>query len=162
MRHAEAERPGFCAEDRQRPLTETGRQDQERVVRLLAPLLQPLDHLLTSPFLRARQTADITAAAVSCAQPVEETAILAEDCTVGNVVNLLHGYAGDARLLCVGHEPNMSRLSAVFLDGDGHSAIAFQPGSVMGLTFHGHPLPGRGTLRFFFRPADLLSLRLSC
>jgi len=158
MRHAEAERSTRYAEDRQRPLTEKGQREQQVVVRCLAPLLQPLDHLLSSPFLRARQTADITAAAVRCATPVEETSILAEDCTIGAVLHLLQAYPRDARILCVGHQPHMSGLSAIFLDGAGHSSMAFQPGSVLGLTFAGHPIAGRGTLRFFLRSADLLRL----
>jgi phosphohistidine phosphatase len=118
-----------------------------------------LDHLLSSPVLRARQTADIAAAAIRCATPVEETPILADACTVGAVLNLLQQYPPDARLLCVSHEPYMSRLSAVFLDGEGRSAIAFRPGSVLGLTFHGHPTPGRGMLRFFWQPQDLVALQ---
>jgi hypothetical protein len=52
----------------------------------------------------------------------------------------------------------MSKLSAVFLDGEGRSTIAFQAGAVLGLAFSGFPMPGRGTLRFFLRPADVLLL----
>jgi hypothetical protein len=44
------------------------------------------------------------------------------------------------------------------LDGEGRSAIAFQPGAVLGLTFQSHPVLGRGTLRFFLRPVDILAL----
>ena len=158
MRHGEAERPGGHTEDRLRPLTAHGHATQQRVAQALASLMQPLDHLLSSPVLRARQTADIAAAAIQCATPVEDTEILADACTVGGVLNLLQQYPRDARILCVSHEPYTSRLSAVFLEGEGRSAIAFQPGSVLAMTFHGHPTPGRGTLRFFLQPQDLLSL----
>jgi phosphohistidine phosphatase len=158
MRHAEAESPALYAEDRQRPLTERGYQHQQQTVHVLAPLLQPLDHLLTSPILRARQTADLTARAVTCTTPVAETPILADACTPGAVLNLLQAYAQNARILCVGHEPHMSHLSALFLDGEGRSKLAFQPGSVLGIAFPGHPRPGRGVLRFFLQPADVLQL----
>jgi phosphohistidine phosphatase len=156
MRHAEAEKAAFYSDDYQRPLTEQGRHQQRLVVRALAPLLKPLDHLLCSPLLRARQTADLVAEALQFTGQIEETTILGGDCTVGAVLNLLQGYPRGSRILCVGHEPDMSRLSAVFLDGEGRSALAFQPGSVIGLAFPGHPVPGRSTLRFFVRPADLL------
>ncbi len=93
MRHGIAASPQFYdGSDRQRPLTEEGTQQHEEVIRILAPLLQPLDHLLTSPYIRARQTANITAAAVTCANPVEETDLLADDCTLGNVIHLLKQY----------------------------------------------------------------------
>jgi phosphohistidine phosphatase len=158
MRHAEAESRDLYADDRQRPLTPLGHQQHQRVVRALKSLLQPLDHLLTSPVLRARQTAEIVAATVSCATAVQETSVLAEACTVDAVLQLLQGYPHQARLLCVGHEPHMSKLSAVLLDGEGHSAIAFQVGSLLALTFSDYPIPGQGTLRFFLRPADVLLL----
>lgn len=158
MRHAEAESPQRYAEDRLRPLTAQGQARHQIVVRVVAPLLQPLDHLLTSPILRARQTADITATSVKCARPVEETSLLAEACSLGNVLSLLQDYAPDARILCVGHEPHMSRLAAAFLGGAGRSAFAFEPGAVIGMTFRGHPAPGFGILRFFLRPTDVLLL----
>ena len=55
MRHAEAEPRQPSADDFQRPLTAQGRAQQRLVVRALAPILQPLDHLLSSPLVRARQ-----------------------------------------------------------------------------------------------------------
>ncbi len=160
MRHAVADSPQFYDRDWQRPLTEQGAQQHHQAIRVLAPLLTPLDHLLTSPLVRARQTADITATAVACASPIEETSILGEDCSLGNILHLLGQYALDARLLCIGHEPHMSRLSAVFLDGEGRSGIRFQPGAVIGMSFRGHPQPGGGVLRFFIQPADVLQLSL--
>lgn len=63
-------------------------------------------------------------------------------------------------MLCIGHEPYMSRLSAVFLDGEGRSAISFQPGAIASMSFRGHPQPGRGVLCFFLQPADVLRLAL--
>jgi phosphohistidine phosphatase len=158
MRHAEAESRDLYPDDGERPLTERGRQQQERVVSALIPLLQPLHYLLSSPLRRARQTAAIVATAMQGGPVVEETSVLAGDCTLGTVLDLLHRYPRDARLLCVGHEPHMSKLSAVFLDGEGHSTIAFQAGALLGLTFSGHPTPGRGTLRVFLRPAEVLLL----
>jgi phosphohistidine phosphatase len=158
MRHAEAERRERYSNDHHRPLTEQGRQTQSLVARALVSVLQPLHHLLSSPLVRARQTADIVAAALPFDGQVEETAILGADCTAGAVLRLLQGYPRDTRILCVGHEPDMSRLSAICLDGGGHSTIAFQPGAIIGLAFQGYPEPGRGILRFFLRPADLLSM----
>ncbi len=67
-------------------------------------------------------------------------------------------YPPRARVLCVGHEPHMSRVSAVLLDAEGRSDFSFQPGSVVSMTFRGHPQSGQGTLRFFLQPADVLLL----
>ena len=158
MRHAEAEKRERYPDDHRRPLTAEGHQEQRLVARALVPVLQPLHHLLSSPLLRARQTADLVAEALRFPGQVEETAVLGGDCTVGAVLTLLQGYPREARLLCVGHQPAMSRLAATFLDGEGRSALAFQPGAIVGLTFSGYPTPGRGILSLFLRPADVLSL----
>jgi phosphohistidine phosphatase len=158
MRHATAEARERYSDDFQRPLTAEGRHNHQLVARLLVPLLQPVHHILSSPLVRARQTADIVAEAVQFSGQVHETPVLGGDCTVGAVLDLLHSYTREARILCVGHEPDMSRLAAVFLDGEGRSAIAFQPGAVLGVAFPGHAAPGRGVLRLFLRPAEALSL----
>jgi phosphohistidine phosphatase len=158
MRHAEAEPRQHSTDDFQRPLTAQGRAQQRLVVRALTPILQPLDHLLSSPLVRARQTADIVADTLRFPGTIEETPVLGADCTIGAVLQLLQAYPRQARLLCVGHEPDMSRLSAVFLDGEGRSAMAFQPGTLIGLSFPGHPAPGQGSLRLFFPPAEVLAL----
>ena len=99
MRHAEAEPRERYADDFQRPLTAQGRAQQYLVVRALAPILQPLDHLLSSPLVRARQTADIVADTLQFPGPVEETAVLGADCTIGAVLQLLQRYPRQARLL---------------------------------------------------------------
>jgi phosphohistidine phosphatase len=158
MRHAEAEPREHYGADEQRPLTDAGRATQRRVAQALSPLLLPLGHLLSSPILRARQTADIVAEALPFTGQIEETSVLGSECTVGAILHLLQGYPPHVRILGVGHEPHMSQISAVFLDGEGHSTIAFQPGSVIGLTFQGRPMPGRGTLRCFLRPVEVLAL----
>lgn len=160
MRHGEAEPRERYQEDQQRPLTSTGRETQRQVACALRPILQPLNHLLSSPILRARQTADIVAEALQFAGSIEETNLLGSECTVGAVLQLLQDYPHTARILCVGHEPDMSQLSAALLDGEGRSALSFQPGSVISLVFQRQPELGRGTLRLFLRPSDLLRMAL--
>jgi phosphohistidine phosphatase len=158
LRHARAEDSHLYSHDQQRPLSEIGRREQIHIAQVLAPLLRPLDYVLSSPLIRARQTADITAAALQFSQIIVETSALGENCTVGGVMALLEQYPPQSRLLCVGHEPFMSRLSAVFLDGAGHSMTDFQRSAIIGLHFPGHPAPGMGTLHLFLRPADMLAL----
>jgi phosphohistidine phosphatase len=158
LRHAQAEDPHLYAYDHQRPLSDQGRHEQQRIAQVLALLLSPLDYLLSSPLLRARQTAEITAAAMPFPCAMTETALLGEDCSVGNVVKLLQQYPPQARLLCVGHEPFMTRLSASFLNAASPRAVDFPRSALLGLHFPGHPEPGLGTLRVFLHPADMLAL----
>lgn len=161
LRHArpEAQNSERYPDDRQRPLSEAGRQEHRRVIRAVAPLLQPLDHILSSPLVRARQTAALTAEVLSWNGQVHETSVLGEAHSTGAMLALLHNYSSQARLLCIGHAPDMGRLAAFFLDGEGRSRSDFQQGALMGLTFAGAPAPGRGTLCFFLRPVDILHMQ---
>ena len=161
MRHGVAAAQSPYVDDDQRPLTPQGEQQQRLVVQALTPLLQPLDHLLSSPLRRARQTADIVAETLQLRGAVEETSVLARDCSMLALLRRLEAYPRQARLLCVGHEPHMSRLAVGFLAEQGRGAIAFQPGSVIGLAFPGAPAPGNGMLLFFLRPVDVLSITAS-
>jgi broad specificity phosphatase PhoE len=59
IRHAEAAEPGTAGanRDEDRPLTDSGREQGRVVARALRRAGVRLDHLLTSPLVRARQTA---------------------------------------------------------------------------------------------------------
>ncbi len=65
MRHAEAGEADArrWPDDRQRPLSERGHREHALVAVALARMGVRFDRLLTSPLVRARQTAEITAAA---------------------------------------------------------------------------------------------------
>lgn len=76
LRHARAEDAHLYSHDHQRPLSERGRHEQVHIAQVLAPLLRPLDYVLSSPLVRARQTADITAAALQFSQIIVETSAL--------------------------------------------------------------------------------------
>ncbi|WP_305816242.1 phosphohistidine phosphatase SixA [Photobacterium leiognathi] len=55
MRHGEAE--NFAASDAERPLTERGSRQSKQMAEMLSQqLVQPLDMVLVSPYLRAQQT----------------------------------------------------------------------------------------------------------
>ncbi|HKE11212.1 MAG TPA: histidine phosphatase family protein, partial [Myxococcota bacterium] len=75
VRHGEAEehRPG--RRDEERELTRQGKAEFEQVVAGLAALGVRLDAILTSPLIRARQTAEILARALPGPAPVASDAL---------------------------------------------------------------------------------------
>lgn len=158
LRHARPEPhdTSLYPEDWQRPLTVYGRQEHSLMMQALAPLLMPLDHLLCSPLVRARQTAELTATLLHFPGAIEETSLLGADYSPGAMLRHFQTYPRHARLLCVGHAPELRQFAAVCLDGEGRSTVALQQSALLGLTFPGHPLPGAATLRFFLCPEDLL------
>jgi len=117
VRHAEAA-PG--EPDSLRPLTSAG----EAAARALAGRLaaEHLDAVLSSPLLRARQTAEQIARAARLTVEVDER--LAPGATAAGVREAISG-RGDS-VVTVGHQPDCSEI---FLDltGEGRN---FAPGAV--------------------------------
>jgi phosphohistidine phosphatase len=102
VRHAKA---AAGEPDALRPLSEAGRE----AARLLAELLaeQHPDAVVTSPLLRARETADAIAAAAGVSAVVDER--LAPGATVEAVRDAVTG-RGET-VVAVGHQPDCSRIA---------------------------------------------------
>jgi phosphohistidine phosphatase len=115
VRHAEAE-PG--EPDELRRLTSAGRDQARRVGdRLRADGIDP-DAVLTSPLLRARQTAEELG--LGPAEPVER---LAPGATAEDVRGAIAGRG--STVVVVGHQPDCGRVAAALGDG---IEPAFPPG----------------------------------
>lgn len=111
LRHAEAEPHGTRA-DAQRRLTERGEQQARAAGLALTQLAASFELILFSPKVRASQTAELAAEGWSdqarSLMSVHEE--LAGGFEAGQALELLAGLGEDARLLLVGHEPDLSRV----------------------------------------------------
>jgi phosphohistidine phosphatase len=138
VRHARAEKsaPGG---DALRPLTPAGRKD---FLALLASLRGKLavTRLHASPYLRARQTADLLAAATGAPLVVEPR--LASGLSPGEVLLQLGRTLGAGAVL-VGHNPELAEAIALAA-GRG---VDVPPGTVAAIE-------ADGTLAWVARPAD--------
>lgn len=160
MRHAEAE-PGDALhhpEDALRPLTAEGAKTQKKVVQALKRMGVMPQRIFTSPRLRARQTAEITAQVLGLSDVLEESGALGDDYSAQGVLALLRDYTDKETILCVGHEPDLSELAGALLCSTHALHIKFVKGGVLGLRFEGEAGSGRGTLCYFYRPRDLCAL----
>jgi phosphohistidine phosphatase len=119
-RHAKAE-PGHP--DELRPLTQKGREQARALGERLVP--ERPDVVLTSPLLRARETAEAVARATGAELRIEER--LAPGATAELVVEAIAGL-GDV-VVTVGHQPDCSEIAAALGAGE----VAFKPGAVLGL-----------------------------
>src|SRR5512144_1663227 len=109
LRHADAGDPeAWTGDDAQRPLSGKGEKQADRLGRFLAGTPLRPDVILTSPKVRARQTADIVA------EPLGMTVRLEERLGGGldaSVVEAILRDAGDPdRPVLVGHDPDFSEL----------------------------------------------------
>lgn len=160
MRHADAGEADArrWPDDGRRPLSEVGHREHAVVAAALRRMGVRFDRLLTSPLVRARQTADITAAAYGGAPAPQETAALGERASLPDLLAALAALAPEAGVVCVGHEPFLSRTAAALVSRDGSARIEMRKSGVAAIDFEGHPAPRKGTLLFHLRPREIVAL----
>ena len=156
IRHATAVprgTPGIRDEDR--PLTPEGELKFREAAKGLAALVDRPDALLTSPWLRAKQTAAIAAAAWGRIEP-KETAVLAGG-SFEEQAEVLDRYPQDATVAVVGHEPYVSELLGRLLGSRHDDRLTFKKGGAALVELPG-PLARGGTLAWFLPPKVLRRL----
>ena len=116
--------------DDDRPLTPEGKKRVAREAKTLAALTLDLDALVTSPLLRAKQTAEIVAAALNV--PVVEDARLGLGFGVRGLRGVLADHAAAGAVMLVGHEPSMSITIGSVIGG---ARIDFKKGALACVDF---------------------------
>jgi len=157
VRHASAaERGPKYPDDRLRPLTPEGAQKFRDAVRGLATLDVVVDVVLTSPLVRARETAMLLSAGLG-RRPVEEVEALAPGGRAAAILEVLTAQASKCRRIAiVGHEPDLGELAARLLGARG--TIPFKKGGMCAIDVDGAMLGGPGTLRWHLPPRVLRGL----
>lgn len=157
VRHAIAVEPEeFDGHDEERPLTKEGRVRMARAAEGLRTLISAVDVLVTSPLLRARQTADIVGKTIVPGQ-VTTTDTLCPNSDPVAFSNWLSAI-GARRIAAIGHEPHLGRLVTWLLCGDATSRIQLKKGGACLLEIPSMPGPGSATLMWALRPAHLRQL----
>lgn len=141
VRHAIAtDAASFAGPDRDRPLTDDGRRRFRRGALALAALVPDLALIATSPLRRARETAEILAAATDGRARLAEAGELAPDGAATAVLRRLASWREVAAVALVGHEPNLTLLEGLLLTGSERSLAELKKGGAALLD-----LPGRVT-----------------
>lgn len=158
VRHAiAAERGDAWPDDSKRPLTDEGASRMRKAARGLARLDVGIDVILTSPLVRARQTADILASALDPRPSIVTIESLAPGAGYTAFVADLEKHARKSRIAVVGHEPGLGELAARLI-GSRH-AIEFKKGAVCRIDLDQIPSAGPGHLRWFLTPRMLRAIK---
>jgi len=158
LRHAKAEDGGPGTPDEERELTPGGHETMRSVARAIARLEPKLDAILTSPLVRARQTAEPVARVLSLEDEVIETDALVPDADPKEILREI-GKKGFKRAMVVGHMPHLGRLLGYLLTGRRDSAIDIKKAALARIQFDGDIPKPPGTLTFLL-PAKELTGRL--
>jgi phosphohistidine phosphatase len=158
IRHGVAEERGDAwPDDAKRPLSEDGIERFQRSARGLARLDVWIDVVLTSPLVRARQTADIVASAFDPRPSIITIESLAPGGSYASLVADLEKHGRKTRIALVGHEPGIGELGARLI-GSRHS-FEFKKGAVCRIDVDEIPPVGPGDLRWFLTPKAMASIK---
>jgi len=151
-----AERGDAWPDDSKRPLTERGMSRLRKSAQGLARLGVSFDVVLTSPLVRARQTAEIVAGAFDPHPPLVNVEGLVPGGGYQAVLADLEKHSKRAHIALVGHEPGIGELAARLI-GTRHP-IEFKKGAICRIDLERLPPGGPGSLRWFLTPKILRSL----
>ena len=131
-----------------------------RAARGLKSLEGKFDLILTSPLVRAADTAAILARAFRPRPAVKVLRPLMPGGGAGGVMAGLASLPSDVSIVLVGHEPDLSRLAgALVLEQRDTLRVEFKKGGVCRIDFAGVPRLGEGRLVYHLPPRVLRGLR---
>lgn len=138
-------------DDDRRPLTQKGRKQAERLGRFLCEHGVHPDVIVTSPKIRAQQTAEIVAAELG--MTVRSDARLAAGFGKRELWALLDDLGAREPML-VGHDPDLSELLAYLIDAAG---LSIRKGTLATVDLQTRLGDGEGVLRWLLPPELLAS-----
>ena len=158
IRHGIAEERGDAwPDDAKRPLSEGGIGRMRKNARGLRRYGVEIDVVLTSPLVRARQTADVVAAAFDSRPAVVIADGLAPGSSYESLLADLEKHSKRRSIALVGHEPGIEQLAAR-LSGSRYQ-FKFKKGAVCRIDVGSLPPAGTGLLQWFATPRMLRSIR---
>jgi phosphohistidine phosphatase len=159
IRHAIAEDEAPGGDDGARRLTPRGREKFRAEVAGLRALGAEIDILLTSPLVRAVETAAILADGYDGVPTPRELAALAGGVPPAETLRALRPFVRHDGVAIVGHEPGLSGLASLVLCGR-PDALGFElkKGGILAIDVRASSLEGGGTLRWMLTPRQLRQL----
>lgn len=161
VRHADAgDREEFARTgrpDSERPLSAKGKTQMESVAPALVRLVPEVGVIVTSPYTRARETAEFLRKAWESGR-LHETDTLQPEMRPAAFGKYLAERDEDV-VVCVGHEPHLSALAAWLTTGSAGSYMDFRKAGACLIDFDDAPGKGAGSLRWLFGPKELKALK---
>lgn len=149
IRHAEAVDPAECATDEERPLTKKGHAQAKRLAAMLHQQDVRLSVVLSSPLVRAWETAEGVIAGLKPKPSLVECAVLAPGGDSSELAAWLERQPGDTAL--VGHNPDLEQHIA-WLIGSRKAQVAMAKAAVACLDCDRPFGKGCATLRWLVTP----------
>ena len=115
LRHGNAgDREQWTGDDRKRPLTEEGRKEMRAIAKGLDWLDLKVDTIITSPLVRAQETADFVRQVLHRSR-YDTSQLLEPGCDLRALARLLTLYPQAREIMIVGHEPDFGEIIAALI-----------------------------------------------
>ena len=132
IRHSNAVDPGTPGyeDDSLRPLTEKGRDKMKDIASALKELDVKPNLIVSSPYVRAQQTAEILAKVLKYKQELAFSEALVPMGNADNIIGEINEKYSVDELVLVGHEPCLSVLIGTLIAGNPELTINLKNGGV--------------------------------
>jgi phosphohistidine phosphatase len=117
-------------DDSQRPLTAEGKRKMHQAALGMKAMGLEFDAAFTSPYLRARQTAEIVCKQLGCQDVLRQTNQLAPGGSLRALIAELSELPRESRVMLAGHEPLLSGLVSFLVSGDHGCHIEMKKGAM--------------------------------
>lgn len=149
--------PERWPDDGVRPLTAKGGERVELAGRALRKLEGTITVILTSPLVRARQTADRLEASLDCRDGVEVLDALSPGGSYRQVIARCAEFGADDLVMLVGHEPDLGKLAGTLVFG-APAALPLKKSGACAIDFEAGAHAGAGRLHWLLPPRVLRRL----
>jgi phosphohistidine phosphatase len=150
LRHAHAGNPErWHGDDAERPLSDKGRKQAERLGKLLEDADEAPDLFITSPKVRAEETAQIVAKRLGA--PVAVDRRLGGALDLGTLSDVLLAHPHAERPCVVGHDPDFSELLSILAGAE----LEMKKGALATVEVDRPLRAGAGGLRWLIPPDAL-------
>ena len=151
LRHAIAEDFSETGRDADRKLTNEGKEKLRHVLKRAAAADVLPSLILSSPYKRAMETAEIAASVLGVEEAIVASTALTPDSSPQAVWEEIREHRTYESILLAGHEPLFSSCVAWFL-GSSHAMVDFRKAALMRMDVHGFGASPQGILQWMITP----------
>jgi phosphohistidine phosphatase len=143
--------------DFDRPLTSEGEQKLRRIAKAMRNLQLSFDLILSSPYVRARETAEIVAASLVLRKKLQMRDSLGVDGNPRELITEIQRLAPPpSSILLVGHEPFLSNLISLLVTGTVRSQVTLKKAGLCKLTVDAWKIGRCARLEWLLTPRQML------
>ena len=126
LRHGKAEERTYnIRSDSKRKLTEAGKKEIKLVAKGIRNLNIDFDFVISSPLVRAKQTAEITLKYVDNTKPLQIWNELKPEIDVKKTITKLTTISPSSSVLLIGHEPHLTTLIGTIISSNSKNLNIF-------------------------------------